>query len=122
MPAYETLGYEVPAPVARAWIIGPEGATIAISLLIDSGADVSVVPRWAADAVGANTVTRTIELEAYDGAISNGSVRTLRLEFLHHAFEGLFVVTEMEDGVLGRNILNTLALTLDGPRRFWTTS
>jgi len=40
----------------------------------------------------------------------------LQVEFLRFRFRGRFLLGESEYGVVGRNILNLLVLTLDGPR------
>jgi hypothetical protein len=39
---------------------------------------------------------------------------------LGRTFRGQFLVIDEETGILGRNILNTLALLLDGPRQTWS--
>jgi hypothetical protein len=39
---------------------------------------------------------------------------------LGRTFRGQFLVTDQPVGILGRNILNSLALLLDGPRQTWS--
>lgn len=39
---------------------------------------------------------------------------------LGRTFRGQFLVIDEEVGVLGRNILNALALLLDGPQQTWS--
>jgi hypothetical protein len=36
-----------------------------------------------------------------------------------YIFRGLFLVTDDECGILGRNVLNRLSLVLDGPALEW---
>jgi hypothetical protein len=43
------------------------------------------------------------------------------VEFLDYRFRGQYLVTPGPYGILGRNILNVLVLTLDGPRLTWST-
>jgi hypothetical protein len=40
--------------------------------------------------------------------------------FLDRVFRGRYLVTEEERGILGRDVLNHLALLLDGPRQRWS--
>ena len=39
---------------------------------------------------------------------------------LGRTFRGQFLVIDEEVGILGRNILNALALLLDGPQQTWS--
>lgn len=41
------------------------------------------------------------------------------LQFLGKSFRGQFLLTEGWHGILGRNILNSLSLLLDGPSQKW---
>jgi hypothetical protein len=43
----------------------------------------------------------------------------LELQLLGKSFRGQFLLTDGEHGILGRNILNSLAITLDGPAQTW---
>ena len=42
------------------------------------------------------------------------------LLMLGRTFRGQFLVIDQEVGILGRNILNALALLLDGPHHTWS--
>jgi len=42
------------------------------------------------------------------------------VQLLQYGFDGTFVVTDSAYGILGRNILSHLVLTLDGPRQLWS--
>jgi hypothetical protein len=120
LPAYEAAGFDPPAPVARSLVVGPAGTCPNVPLLIDSGADVSVIPLWAADAVGAEPLREGVMLGFFDGSEATCDVAHLRVQLLRFAFEGAFAVRGGEHGILGRNILNQLALTLDGPQQLWS--
>ena len=39
---------------------------------------------------------------------------------LGRTFRGQFLVIDQQVGILGRNILNALALVLDGPQQTWS--
>ncbi len=47
-------------------------------------------------------------------------VADVSVEVGQYRFHGTFVVAEADYGILGRNILNLVLLTLDGPRLLWS--
>jgi hypothetical protein len=89
-------------------------------LLLDSGADVSVVPRAAARSVGARIGRSTAAIQFLAGQAVVLDEAELTVEFLRYRFRGSFLVVDSSYGIAGRNILNALALTLDGPRLEWS--
>lgn len=120
MPDYEGDSFDPPAPVVRVAVRG-QGATPAIvPMLIDTGADVSVIPTIAAEAVGAQVHPSTVLVQSYSGDQVLCDQAEMTVEFLRFRFRGRFLVADMEYGILGRNILNSLVLSLDGPRLFWS--
>jgi hypothetical protein len=44
----------------------------------------------------------------------------LELLFLNRTFTGQFLLIDQDYGILGKNILNNIALLLDGPRLAWS--
>jgi predicted aspartyl protease len=123
VPTYEVEGFTPPAPVVRAVVRGPTGVAHAdIPLLIDTGADVSAVPRAVAEGVAADVRTADVELQLYDGTVTRGDVANLAVEFLRFRFQGKFVVADAPHGIVGRNILNLLVTTLDGPAAAWSVA
>lgn len=120
MPAYETAGFQPPAPVIQAVVVGPAGVRANVPLLLDSGADLSIVPRAAAGAVGARVGPSTVAIQFLVGQAMVVEQAELAVEFLRYRFRGAFLVVDSTHGVIGRNILNALALTLDGPRLEWS--
>lgn len=89
-------------------------------LVIDSGADISVVPLGAATAVGAPIVRSTTAIQFLVGQEMMLDQADLAVEFLRYRFRGAFLVVDSSYGVIGRNILNALRLTLDGPQLEWS--
>lgn len=120
MPAYEANGFQPPAPVIRARIVGPAGSLSDVPLMLDSGADVSVVPLAAASAVGASIGPPSTAIQFLGGREVAVEQAELAVELLRYRFRGSFLVMESSYGIVGRNILNALALTLDGPRLEWS--
>lgn len=119
MPAYEGGDVDPPAPVVRARIIGPADSQADVPLLIDSGADVSAIPRSAANAVGADIVRSRAAIQLVTGQEIRSDQADVAVEFLRFRFRGTFLVLDSTHGIVGRNILNGLQLTLDGGHLEW---
>lgn len=120
MPTYEGGRFAPPAPVARVVVHGPTGKARAdVPLLIDTGADVSIVPRDVVEAVEGDVRAGDVAIRFFDGSEAVCDVAEVSVELLRYHFRGAFVLGDEEYGVLGRNILNALVLTLDGPHRTW---
>jgi hypothetical protein len=123
MPAYDSTAFRPPAPVASVTIRSPENCRTAsnVLLLIDSGADVSFLPRESiADLIDESQQNPQYEVEAFDGTRSTASIAQLELLFLGKSFRGQFLLLDAPYGYLGRNILNNISLLLDGPSLIWT--
>lgn len=113
-------GFQPPAPVIRVLVVGPAGSHADVPLVIDSGADVSVVPLGAASAVGAPITRSTTAIQFLAGEEIVLDQADLAVEFLRYRFRGAFLVVDSTYGIVGRNILNALRLTLDGPELEWS--
>ncbi|MBI4617675.1 MAG: retroviral-like aspartic protease [Planctomycetes bacterium] len=123
MPAYERNGFDPPAPVARVAFRDGTHATVCedVPMLIDSGADVSLVPRHVIELLGTSIPGRKrYEIEGFDRTRSLVPVVEIEMTFLGRLFRGNFLVVDAEVGILGRNVLNALSLLLDGPRLAWS--
>ena len=97
MPAYDADLFSSPAPVARVTLRNPQtGETSSdIPLLIDSGADVTLVPQSAVDALGiALDVAETYQLQSFDRRVSRARAVNLELHFLRRTLRGKFLVIE----------------------------
>jgi hypothetical protein len=122
MPAYNSTAFRPPAPVAEVAVRSPASGRIAsnVLLLIDSGADVSFLPREAiADIIDENQQSPQYEVEAFDGMKSMATVAQLEVLFLGKSFRGQFLLLDAPYGYLGRNTLNNVSLLLDGPSLNW---
>jgi hypothetical protein len=122
MPEYDASLFAPPAPLAQVSLRNADTGVLlsGLPMLIDSGADVTLIPQ--ASAVGIGAVidsTSRYELMGFDGSVSAAQAVHLDLLFLRRAFKGRFLLTSQSCGVLGRDVLNHLAIILNGPRLVW---
>jgi hypothetical protein len=123
MPAYDSRLFRPPAPVALVSVRSPATGRSAtnVPLLIDSGADVSFLPRGPiGNLINDNQESGQYEVEAFDGTESWAPIVQLEVVFLGKSFRGQFLLVDASYGFLGRNILNKISLLLDGPSLNWT--
>ena len=123
MPAYDDGRFDPPAPLARVSLRNPErGTTLPdVLMLIDSGADVTLIPLASVNQLGVTVSSgEGYELMGFDGSRSVAQAVQLDLLFLRRAFKGRFLLIDQEWGILGRDILNHVAMLLDGPRMSWS--
>ena len=89
-------------------------------MLLDSGADVTLLPKAAVDVSGVAIVPgKHYELMGFDGSRSFAPVVQLELVFCRRTFRGQFLLVDRSRGILGRNVLNSISLLLDGPHLTW---
>jgi len=121
MPAYDDERFAPAAPVARVSLRHPDsGKSIAdVPMLIDSGADATLLPKSAVASLGIIGTGERYELMAFDGTTNESEAVHAVLVFLNKTFRGRFLQVESAVGVIGRNVLNRVRLLLDGPALNW---
>ena len=121
MPPYDDRLFVPPAPLARVVVRHPEREQSVedVPMLIDSGADATLLPRSAATSLGLEGTGERYQLVGFDGTVSESEAVLASLAFLRRNFRGRYLLTEAEVGVIGRDILNHIRLLLDGPAFHW---
>jgi hypothetical protein len=121
MPAYDDSRFVPAAPVARVNVRHPESgkSLLDVPMLIDSGADATLLPRFAIASLGIAGTGERYQLVAFDGTANESEAVLAVLVFLNKTFHGRFLQSESDVGVIGRNVLNHVRLLLDGPARNW---
>ena len=122
MPSYESALFDPPAPLARVTLHNPQtdAALSDVMMLLDSGADVTLVPHEVMDRLGLVVIPDSgYELIGFDGSSSFAPVVQLELHFCRRTFRGQFLVIDQSWGIIGRNILNAVPLIFDGPHLMW---
>jgi hypothetical protein len=121
MPAYDDNRFDPPAPVASVSLRHPdrEGSIADVPMLIDSGADATLLPKSAVASLGIIGTGERYQLAAFDGTTSESEAVHVDLVFMNRRFIGRYLLIDGEVGVLGRDVLNHVRLLLDGPGLNW---
>ncbi len=89
-------------------------------MLLDTGADVSLVPRVAFEKLGTLAeAAGSFRLLSFDGSASTAAAVELELILAGRSFRGRYLLMDQEWGILGRNVLNHLSIIYDGPNLNW---
>jgi hypothetical protein len=121
MPANDSERYSPAAAVATVGVRNLASGAIVdeVSMVLDSGADISALPKAVVDALALAVGDRVYEVMAYDNTVRECPTVRAEVVFMRGRFKGQFIVLDQDDGVLGRNILNHFIVTLDGPSLKW---
>lgn len=123
MPAYDAIRFAPAAPTALVTLCNAGSGIMVpdVPMLLDSGADVTLVPLQSVLQLDLS-IDRSLsfELEGFDGRTSSAQAVELDLIFLQRTFRGRFLLIDQSIGILGRNVLNRLALLFDGPNSSWS--
>ncbi len=127
--------YDPPVPVAEI-VVSPknekngtyEGPSIKVRMLIDTGADISFIPKSAIKELeksGGNKLPYDmVEVEDFNGDRFNQKVYFLTLlpqpDGLGNGQTVMFLEFDEENGVLGRDVLNQYSICLDGKNLTWS--
>src|SRR5260221_553825 len=122
MPAYDASLFDPPAPVASVVIRNPVSREVVanVPMLIDSGADATLLPVHVAQDIGLNSDgVQLYEMVGFNDSTSFSPAVRADLIFVGKTFSGQFLLTSNRWGILGRNVLNHIRLVLDVPGQIW---
>ena len=123
MPRYDASRHDPPAPVANVTLRdAPTGKSVTdVQLLVDTGADVTLLPRAAVERLGVVLASDAgYELVGFDGSRSTVPAVDLDMVFLTKTYRGRYLLIDGAEGVLGRDVLASVALLFDGPAQEWS--
>jgi hypothetical protein len=123
MPSYDAAHYDPPAPVAQVSLrpVGTTAPPVDAFLLLDTGADITLLPRAAVERLGVTPLGGVqYDLLGFDGGRSTALAVELDVIFLQRAFRGRYLLTDHERGILGRDVLSEVVLLLNGPAAEWS--
>lgn len=114
-----TSSYFPPAPILDvAFVAQPQGnRSNSVAGFADTGADASIVPLYLLKQIGARYVTKK-RVRSYFG-----EARAVRTYLVDVVIDGItlpaleVVGDDVEETLIGRDVLNRLRLLLDGPRQ-----
>ena len=91
MPRYDAANFDPPAPVATVTLrkVGSEATAADVVMLVDSGADVTLLPRAVVERIGVQPINGLhYEMMAFDGSKSAASAVDLDMIFLNRTYRG----------------------------------
>ena len=122
MPPYDATLFDPPAPRASVTLRNPGTNLMSsdVPMLLDTGADVTLIPSATLAQLKIGSVkNKSYQLIGFDGSTSFAPMVQLELTFCRRIFRGQFLLIDQAWGILGRNVLNAVALILDGPNHTW---
>lgn len=123
MIPYDDRHYQPPAPVATLTLRTIDGTNITVAnvvALVDTGADVTLLPRWAIEQLGLQPkVDDSVQLAWFDGSTHSAESVELEVSFQGGRFQGRYALVDQPHGILGRNLLNYFRIQFDGPNKSW---
>ncbi len=123
---YNRVKFDPPAPALEVslTIPGPVsyGQIVKSLALIDSGADITVIPKWAAQQLQLRYVDEVLA-SGYDGVTKKTFVYTVKIIFDNLGdFIIKTILSDNDHILIGRDILNKFSLFLKGPSEIFKIS
>jgi predicted aspartyl protease len=115
-----------PLPTVRITITNPHNQkSKSVNAIIDTGADVSCVPRKVADKLGLNYTIGEFELQDFEGQLHPAELVSVQISFTstssthRHETRTKAVRVDSDEAIVGRDILNCYKLVLNAPFQRW---
>ena len=116
------VAYDPPAPIAKVALkkIDSKERLSGVEVFLDTGSDITLLPRKALDNLKFNPSTiEKYSLIGFDGTIVESEIYELQIDFLGRRFTGKYCAVDDSVGILGRDVLNQVAILFDGPNSEW---
>ena len=108
--------FNPPAPVVDAEVSFGGGPPVRCEMIVDSGADTTVVPLHVAVAAGLDPAAApTVEAQGFDGEPIDTAAEEFSIAVFGTRHDVWALVTDLPYGLLGRDVLREYRVTLDGP-------
>jgi len=113
--------FDPPAPLAEIILRNIEtGERVkAVSVLLDTGADVSLLPASAIGKLNIEPSGERVKLVGFDESENIADAYTLQIIFLDKRLTGDYCAIDDEIGILGRDVLNWFSIIFDGKSLEW---
>ena len=115
------ISYDPPALIAKIALRTIESGERSqdVEMLVDTGSDITLLPRARLDELGIKPSGKEYELVGFDGHIIKSEIYYLQVILLGKRFTGNYCAVNGSAGILGRDILNQITILLDGPNLEW---
>ena len=113
--------FDPPAPLAEIILRNIEtGKRVkTVSVLLDTGADVSLLPSSAIEKLQIKPSGEKVKLVGFDESENIADAYTLQIIFLGKRLTGDYCAIDAEIGILGRDVLNQFSIIFDGKSLDW---
>jgi hypothetical protein len=103
MPDYDSTRFSPPAPVALVTLRNPESGIMkaSVAMLLDTGADVTLLPQGIANELGLSYSAGSYELVGFENRASIAQAVHAEMVFLGLTFRGQFLLVEQDWGSSG---------------------
>jgi predicted aspartyl protease len=121
---YDSVNFNPPAPVLNISLSTPipQGAILKIPALLDSGADITVIPQVIAQHLQLKYVDE-IPVTSYDGIVKKQFVYSAKIIFENLGDFIIRVITSDESfALIGRDVLNKWSVYLKGRNKIFEIS
>ena len=112
---YDVDDFDPPAPVVDAELMIVDTPAVAMRMQIDPGADLTCIPRRSIPPSGKLQYGRSL-VAGYDGKVVVRETCYVGVRIDKHTFDDVEALPiDGNVGLIGRDVLNLLVVTLDGP-------
>ncbi len=113
--------FDPPAPLAEIILRNIEtGERVkTVSVLLDTGADVSLLPSSAIEKLQIEPSGEKVKLVGFGESENIADAYTLQIIFLGKRLTGDYCAIDDEIGILGRDVLNQFSIIFDGKSLEW---